>query len=445
MKQENLLPGLLNVCMKSFILFSVIFFSVTLNLNAQRICGSNDYKQELLTADPSIKTVFKNIEKQIAAFNSNLRPNTVNRDTTANELIYIPVVIHVLYKNAAENISDAQIKSQIDALNNDFNRLNSDQLNTPEAFRALAGVAKIKFCLAQVDPQGKSTTGIDRKYTSNDMFATDDAMKIVNKGGAASWDSKHYLNIWICKLASRSLGYATPPGAAADKDGVVIAYDVFGTTGNLRAPFNKGRTATHEVGHWLGLIHVWGDAACGSDQVDDTPSQQSYNFGCQNFPKMSACSPDKNGDMFMNFMDFSDDACMNIFTKGQVKRMRALFAKGNIRNEFLASFACDSTLVQNGPLPVTTVEVKVAAADSSIASTRVYPNPVQTATIIECKAASAVSVKTLTILNSYGVKVYSASLSQEKTTINVSKLIAGIYFVQVSDGQSKFTTKLIKQ
>jgi Pregnancy-associated plasma protein-A/Secretion system C-terminal sorting domain len=428
--------------MKSFLLSLLILLIVNFTTKAQRLCGTTDYKQQMLIADPSLKETFKNIEKQVISFNGRLHSNTASRDTTSSEIIYIPVVIHVLYKNSAENISDAQIKSQIDVLNNDFNMLNIDRVNTPAAFKSLTGESKIKFCLAQVDPQGKKTNGIDRKYTNNDMFITDDGMKMVDKGGAASWDSKHYLNIWVCKLSSRSVGYATPPGAAADKDGVVLAYDVFGTVGNLRAIFNKGRTATHEVGHWLGLIHIWGDGNCGDDYVDDTPTQQSYNFGCQSFPKLSACSKDSNGDMFMNFMDFSDDACMNMFTQGQVKRMRALFAQNGFRNSFLTAFACDSTLAQGAYLPATDIKTFPVA---SLASTTAYPSPFQTVTTIQCKAATALTEKTLNIYNSMGVKVFTAKLKQEKTILNLSNLAAGIYIVNVFDGQDKSTTKIIKQ
>lgn len=428
--------------MKTFLLCISFLFTAVLSTSAQKICGTTEYKQQLLNADPALNVVFKNIEKQVASFNGNLHGNMAMRDTAVNEVIYIPVVIHVLYNNATQNISDAQIKSQLDVLNKDFNLLNNDRVNTPAAFKPLAGEAKIKFCLAQVDPQGKKTSGIERKYTSQSMFATDDAMKMVAKGGVASWDSKHYLNIWICNLSSRSLGYATPPGAAADLDGVVMAYDVFGTVGNLRSLFDKGRTATHEVGHWLGLIHIWGDSNCGSDQVDDTPQQQTYNFGCQSFPKLSACSKDSNGDMFMNFMDFSDDACMNIFTKGQVKRMRALFAQNGIRNSFLESFACDSSLATGSSLPI--VEVKALAAET-LASTKVYPSPVQTTTTIECKTATSLTKKAMSIYNSVGMKMLSVELKQEKTTLNLSSLVPGIYIIQIVDGQQKFTTRIIKQ
>ncbi|MEO6731008.1 MAG: M43 family zinc metalloprotease [Ferruginibacter sp.] len=430
--------------MKLFLQAVFFLFLSTLTTQGQRICGATAYKEAMLKADPSLTEVFTKIENQIIATVNN--KNVALRDTSSNEIIFIPVVIHLLYKNAAENISDAQIKSQLDVLNKDFNMLNSDRANTPQAFKGLAGDAKIQFCLARVDTEGRSTSGIDRKYTNQDLFTTDDEMKMVNKGGAASWDSKRYLNIWVCRLSSRSLGYATPPGAAADVDGIVMAYDVFGTTGTLRAPFNKGRTATHEVAHWLGLIHIWGDASCGDDHVADTPPQQSYNFGCPTFPKVSNCSKDNNGDMFMNFMDFSDDACMNMFTKGQVKRMRALFAQGNLRNSFLSSSACDSLVSEAAPLPALPVSEEVVKLPAvSLASLKVYPNPVNGVTTIECKGATELTAKTLRIFNGLGINIFTTRLIRERTTINLSNLKPGIYIAQIGDGQDKSTLKIIKQ
>jgi Pregnancy-associated plasma protein-A/Secretion system C-terminal sorting domain len=428
--------------MKLFLPVVFFLFGVLFTADAQRMCGTTEYKQQLLAADPSVQELFRKIEKQITSANNKPNGNIALRDTTADEIIHIPVVIHLLYNNAAQNITDAQITSQIDALNKDFRMLNSDRANIPGPFKSLAGDSRIQFCLAQVDPNGKPANGIERKYTSKDFFTTDDGMKMILKGGAAAWDSKHYLNIWVCNLSNKCLGYATPPGAAADLDGVVIAYDVFGTTGNLRAVFNKGRTATHEIGHWLGLLHTWGDDHCGDDHVDDTPTQESYNDGCQSFPKLSACSPDNNGDMFMNFMDFSDDACMNMFTKGQVKRMRALFAQNNIRNSFLSSFACDSALAQAGPLPL----IESAPLPLiTLASTKVYPSPFHTVTTVECRAATSLTIKTMSIFNMLGMKVFSARLKQEKTTLDLSNLVPGIYVIQVVDGQDKFTSRIVKE
>ncbi len=425
--------------MRSFLSGLFFFFSFLFTAQSQRLCGTTEYSNHLQITDPTFN---KGLQKATNKINQKNTASATLRDTTANEVIYIPVVIHLLYKTAYENISDAQIKSQINVLNNDFRRLNDDKVNTPLAFKSVAADTRIQFCLARVDPQGKSTNGIDRRYTNRDFFTTDDEMKFVATGGAAYWDSKQYLNIWVVKLSGRSLAYATPPGASADKDGLVIAFDVFGNIEKVRPVFNKGRTATHEIGHWLGLTHTWGDTNCGDDFVDDTPTQQSYNFGCPVFPKMSTCSPDNNGDMFMNFMDFSDDACMNLFTKGQAKKMRGLFAQGNIRNSFLSSFVCDSSAAQGGPLPDTTKPVTQPVAN--LTETKVYPNPVQSILNINCKSATGISPKTMRIFNSIGISVYTIQLNQQKTTHNLGNLAGGIYIIKITDGKDSFTSKVIK-
>lgn len=406
---------------------------------AQRICGSVLYNRQMLQADPSLQNKYNQVELQIAK--TLLQKNTRARDTITSEIINIPVVIHVLYKSAEQNITDAQIQSQLEVLNLDYSLQNADRVNTPLVFKKLAADISIKFCLAQVDPNNKKTNGIIRKYTNADNYAADDAMKFSASGGDDAWDNKKYLNIWICTLAGRSLGYSSLPGDPASRDGIVIAYDAFGTTGTLRPVFNKGRTATHEVGHWLGLKHIWGDNDCGDDGVEDTPAQQSYNFGCPSFPHLSACSPDANGDMFMNYMDFSNDACMNMFSNGQKKRMRAMFANGNIRNSFLTSYACDSTLIQGGPVAgADTVKPAVAKVFAKF-----YPNPVESSVTIECKSASKLSVRTLIIFNVAGVKIYATTINKEKSTFNLSFLSEGIYFIKVGEGAEATTTKIFKQ
>lgn len=418
---------------------TLLFFFIFGQANAQRICGSAAYQKQLVAQNPSLQTSFDLAEQQIQKAIANSKKYAA-RDTTSNEIINIPVVIHVIYKTAAQNISDAQILSQLDVLNKDFANLNSDRINTPAVFKNFAADTKIKFCLAQVDPKGNRTSGIIRKHTSFEVFSADDAMKFTASGGDDAWDSQHYLNIWVCGLGARSLGYAALPGGPADKDGVVISYDVFGTVGTLRKPFDKGRTATHEIGHWLGLKHIWGDNDCGDDGVDDTPRQRSYNFGTPVFPHVTDCSLDANGDMFMNYMDFSDDAVMNMFTIGQKKRMRALFAKGNIRNSFLSSFACDSSLAEAAPLPIPETAPVAEAADLF----KVYPNPVQTTAVIEYSPAAEFAVKQVTVYNMLGVNVLSTQITQAKTTINLSKLSKGIYIVKIGEDKKAYTTKLVK-
>ncbi|RYY42807.1 MAG: zinc metalloprotease, partial [Chitinophagaceae bacterium] len=305
----------------------IIFILNSFCLTAQRVCDT----------DNNLLQFYRGSD---AGPDSTVPP----RDTSVNEIITIPVVVHVLFNSAGQNISDAQVLSQIDVLNRDFRLLNTDRDNIPAAFKSIAADARIMFCLAKVDPAGRPTTGILRRYTTLPAYRVADDMKFKAKAGSDAWDSKNYLNIWVCAMQGRTMGYATPPGGDPAKDGVVINYDVFGNKGTLRRDFNQGRTATHEIGHWLGLKHIWGDDDCGDDEVWDTPRQTSYNFGCPVFPRKSYCSPNDNGDMFMNFMDLTNDACMYMFTNGQKQKMRAQFAINGQRNSFLRSYRCDGSL-----------------------------------------------------------------------------------------------------
>jgi hypothetical protein len=427
--------------MKTFI--GLLFFTLALtSAAAQRICGTESYNQKISPLNPFAKKMPDDAEIQISSF-AKAQSGSPSKDTSANEIINIPVVIHILHNLPDQSISDAQVQSQLTVLNNDYSNLNADRVNTPAVFATVAADTKIRFCLAQVNPQGRRTDGIIRKFTPKEFFSPEDGMKNTAQGGDDAWDSKRYLNIWVCNMGGRTLGYSSLPGAAASLDGVVISYDVFGTGDKVRAPFNKGRTATHEVGHWLGLKHIWGDAVCGTDFVDDTPVQQYYNYGCPSFPYVSNCSPNANGDMFMNFMDLTDDACMNLFTNGQKQRMRALFAKGNLHNSFLTSFACDSTLAQGGPLPpadtIPAIPVKQAAG------IKLYPNPAHSTVTIACSNTPGSGIKIVTIFNVFGNKVYSGQLSGEKAVVNTANFSKGIYMVQLQEGVKRLTAKLVKE
>ena len=239
----------------------------------------------------------------------------------------------MIYNTTSQNISDAQIQSQITVLNQDFRRTNADKTTLwPQA-----ADSEIQFCLANVDPNGLSTTGITRTQTSVTSFSTNDAMKFSAQGGKDAWNTSKYLNIWVCNIGGGILGYAQfPGGGSASTDGVVIGFNYFGTTGTATAPFNKGRTATHEVGHWLNLRHIWGDGPCGTDDfVTDTPESDAANYGCAT--GHVSCG---TVDMVQNYMDYSDDACMNLFTAGQKARMQALFATGGLRVGLLSSNGC---------------------------------------------------------------------------------------------------------
>lgn len=240
-------------------------------------------------------------------------------------IIKIPTVVHVIFNTTEQNISDAQIQSQIDVLNRDFRKLITDIDKIPTVFVPRAADACIEFQLATRDPNGNSTNGITRTQTNEISFSHDDTVKSNTNGGKDPWPVDEYLNIWVCRLRQGLLGYAQFPGGPPETDGVVVNYRAFGTNEIATAPFNKGRTSTHEVGHWLNLLHIWGDddGGCeGSDNVADTPNQASPNYGCPDFPHIS-CDNVPDGDMFMNFMDYVDDGCMHMFTTGQVARMHA--------------------------------------------------------------------------------------------------------------------------
>ena len=331
----------------STILFTILvnlFFFAPLSVKAQRNCKTHEHLQNMIEKDPSIKETRKQIEVLTAAFVK------ANGGIKSRGAIYnIPVVVHVLYNSTLQNITDAQVLSQMAVLNADFQKLNPNFANTPTGFQPFAADNGIQFCLASKDPNGNATTGITRTYTAKTAFDVyNDDAKYNSMGGRDAWNRDQYLNIWVVPnvvagTQSGILGYAQYPGGTAATDGVVIGYRYFGTVGTAATPFNGGRTATHEVGHWLNLYHIWGDDdnCTGSDLVSDTPNQGVENYGCPSFPS-SSCTNGSMGDMFMNYMDYTNDACMSMFTNGQRLRMQAILAPGGPRAALATSSACGS-------------------------------------------------------------------------------------------------------
>jgi hypothetical protein len=317
----------------------------------QRNCGTMDYLEKKIQQNPDL--ILK-IEQ-----NKQLLQNYINQNSNAlreDRVIYtIPTVVHIVHTNTNENISDAQVLSQIAVLNKDFRKLNADASQIPTAWSGIAADVGIEFCLATRDPQGNQTTGITRTSSTQTSFdIANDNVKFNNTGGKTAWPSDQYLNLWVCNLDGTLLGYAQFPGQGSPTtDGVVIDFDDFGTIGTAVPPFNLGRTATHEIGHWLGLYHIWGDEPqCSQDDgVADTPQQRDKNYGCPSFPQGStqsggSCTGSNPGSMFMNYMDYVNDACMYMFTDGQKVNMLAVL--NNQRQPLLSSNGCAGI-----PSPVT--------------------------------------------------------------------------------------------
>lgn len=407
------------------LLSGICLFIATISW-AQRECGSALYTDQQKSIDPSFSDKIAAIEKYILAQKQLARES----GEEAPKLIRIPVIVHVLYRTATQNISDLQIQSQIDALNRDFRRRNADTANTPERFKPFAADVQIEFALATADPNGRPTTGILRKATSVSHWSTDDRIKYSVQGGDDAWDSRYYLNFWIGDLGTL-LGYSSLPGAPADKDGVVINYSAFGTL-NVTAPYDLGRTATHEVGHWLGLKHIWGDSFCGDDLVDDTPKQGNFTSGCPSTFR-SSCDNGELGDMYMNYMDFTNDACMNLFTAGQKQRMLALFDAGGPRNLLLSSRGLNPPWMAASPagLPVSN-------------QLQLYPNPTHGDLVLDFDFTASWVGKTLTIVNINGIPVAKVAIVSKVQTIHVGYLPAGMYFLQGENGDQQIRGKFIR-
>jgi hypothetical protein len=336
----------------------------------------------------------------------------------------------VLYKTAGQNISDDQIMTQIEALNKDFRRRNSDTVNTPERFKSVAADIQVEFALATADPKGRATNGIIRKAASISRWTIDDKIKFSSQGGDDAWDSRYYLNVWIGDLGTL-LGYSSVPGAPAEKDGVVINYTTFGTI-NVNAPYDLGRTATHEVGHWLGLKHIWGDSYCGDDLVDDTPKQGNFTTGCPTTFR-SSCSNGDLGDMYMNYMDFTNDACMNLFTQGQKQRMLSMFNAGGPRNLLLSSKGLNQPWSTESPIEQITNP-----------SLKIYPNPASSEITLDFEYNSSWIGKTISIISVNGTILSRVQINSKIQKINLTQLRPGMYFIQGENAGQKIREKFVR-
>lgn len=333
------------------IIYSFIFPGIGLS---QVRCAASEIYDSQMKLDPEFRRKVESMEVITKEFSRKIEQ--ANGESILSSVIRIPVVFHILYNSENQYINDDQIQSQLDVINKDFNLKNTDIISVSvlDAFGSLRSNIQIEFCLAKRDIHGNPTDGTVKKFAPKSTYSShlNDAMDI-NNGGVELWDSRSYLNVIVVPYLVNNkneslLGYATYPGTRADKDGVVVAHHAFGTIGTAKHPFDKGRTLTHEIGHWLNLHHIWGKhnykgilSCLDTDEVDDTPNQARPNYYCPQFPSPSCSNESKGGDMFMNYMDYVDDACMYMFTHGQKARMRAIFQPGGFRNSLLQSRGCE--------------------------------------------------------------------------------------------------------
>ncbi len=421
---NNMFKGIINVLIA---LSLVILSSTALNAQSHRTCATTDYTNNQIAKNPALRNILEQQELAIKNWTKN-----ASKD---NSVITIPVIFHVIYNSDPNtNISDAQILSQITILNDDYARLNSDTFKTPDMFKGVAANSGIQFCIAHQDPNGDWTNGITRTQTTKTQFDVDvNDAKYDSQGGKDSWNTSLYLNVWIVpELVSQGftgiLGYAQLPGGAAATDGVVVGYNYIGNIGAAQHPFNKGRTLTHEAGHYFNLRHIWGDdgnGCSGSDYVQDTPNQASENYGCPTHPSKT-CSND--GDMFQNFMDYTNDACMNLFTEGQVTRMRAAINTSR------------ASLITSGMCKANTLDSRKDKVEFNI-----YPNPANKK--IHIQSSDRTDNIEIKIIDITGKTVFVNNYKNMEATIiiNTSELSDGIYFIKISNTETTKVQKLIIQ
>jgi len=411
-------------------LFSSVFITLAcLHSDAQSIhCATSDKMQELLITDPDLQKRRDDIE----AFTQKwIREHADNLNERGG--ITIPVVVHVVYNTSEQNISDFQIQTQIAVLNEDYRKLNGDVGNVPSVWSNLVADVGIEFALATCHPNGFQTNGITRTYTTVDNWLTSDNIKLSSMGGHDSWDNDSYLNIWVGNIQSGILGWAPQPGGDDWRDGVVIGYKYFGRP-SQSSTYSKGRTTTHEIGHYFNLDHLWGagpsNLNCTADDgVADTPKQLEANFGCNHTFPDTSCSNGPNGDMFNNFMDYGNDPCMFFFTEGQKARMLAAL------NGPRASLLSSSGLSQ---CPVGIEETMLRS------SLIIYPNPATDQINIQSDQLENL-VSDIRIFDLTGKEVLKQSnvrLGNAAFDLYVNELSNGTYVLEIRSEQEVVTQKI---
>lgn len=347
---------------------------------------------------------------------------------TQRSVVTIPVVVHVVWNKNEENISDAQILSQIAVLNKDFRALNVEVPGIPAVFQDRVADVEFEFCLANKDPNGLPTPGITRTYTDNSAGIGGTVnIHHTSMGGKNAWAPEKYLNIWVAKFSGGVGGTSSFPGQGPlAEDGVQIDYRQFGTM-NVQPPYHLGRTCTHEIGHYFNLEHVWGpsiNSCCNDDDfVTDTPNScETYLGQCPSHPVVS-CS---QADMFMNYLFYTNDACMGMFSKGQKARMLATL--NTLRTGLLTSDGC-------GLVPT--------AEAGEVSNLRIYQNPAAGRVAFEVES-NLPGEWSAYLMDFTGKKLVSkTTTSNLRQTFDLENLPAGAYFLICENGGKRLSGKVV--
>lgn len=394
----------------------------TFKAQADDRCGVNAHRQELYRSNPGLIRKQMELEKWtaqwIAENGASLSPRSV---------ITIPVVVHIVWNQTPQNITDEQVFSQIEVLNQDFQASNTEVPGIPAIFKNLVANVEIEFCLASLDPNGNPTSGITRTFTDNPVgIGGTTAIHYTSMGGRNAWDTERYLNIWVAKFAGSVGGTASFPGEGPpEEDGLEIDYRQFGKTG-LSPPYHLGRTATHEMGHYFNLEHLWGphiNDCCGNDFVDDTPpSCETYLQKCPIAPAITCTSP----DMFMNYMFYTDDACMGMFTLGQ--KMRMLATLNGPRSGLLGSIGCQTVAVNE---PKEKAEITI------------FQNPAVDQFSFILKSSKPFGWNAV-LFDSFGkAQIRDSIIPGSLKEMDVSQLASGVYWLQLENEGNVLTKKIV--
>lgn len=417
---------LFNLC------FTTLFAQKNRQVQTQEKCATMNRLAANFKKNPALKARFN---QQLETFNSKMAQKAAKQQGNGsgagikeNAVYTIPVVFHIVLTNP-ELVTDAQIAAQLDLLNKTYSGTNADAANLPAYFKPIFGKTSIQFCLAQRTPEGEITNGIERITTTKTSFTTsDEGVKHVASGGTDIWNGDKYFNVWVCALGGSLLGYASfPNDGHPEEQGVVVEYRSLpkGSYTN----YNSGKTLTHETGHYFNLFHIWGDdggACTGSDFIDDTPNQADATTGCYTGIHTDSCTSTGNGILYQDYMDYSFDQCLVLFTAQQADRMQTALL--TYRPSLLTSDGCT-------PVQLKTLDAQL--------KTIVTPNqricinnftPVVTVKNMGIQTLTSLTIKTVidngTAVN-YNWSGSIASLASATVTLNAATINQGNHIVKI--------------